>query len=1113
MKRKNHLNEVRKKCENRVGATAPRSAARKYVDTLALTLVLVVALLVAIGTGTVNAAVTDPAAGAGAPLINAVPWDEGDDSITVNSAADLGDLQVALNNPAVLRVYFSDGIALTGTLSVNHSVEFYAPEGGSVVLTVAAGERHFDVTETATLSFYGVQLDGNGNGGGVIFSEAGENRLVGANITRASNSAQGGAVRTSFASGVNLSIEQSTITDSSATGTSGNGGGVFSIGNLAIIDSVLTGNTASEQGGGAYALGVATVSGSKIAGNSAQAFGSGVVGYAAAIVNGNTEISGNTIRQTTGDRGGAVFSDVDISVIGENIIVSNNILATSNESRSGGVYAHGNVVITGGDIDIFNNGDTSVTSLNGDVTITGTGNGITFKDANKKAVSTSFAGTARINDIVTFTHNGGAVSSGHSILSGDYIVETCTINQVVSGGIIELHGGVFRDNGTPTSFGNGLFQTGYLLTADGTTFLRNKANGYGAIGFFDNQFSFSNCVFDSNENYSGDNYGGLIYTRNTQTEDSKFENCKFVDNYLKNGSAVFSAGRNLTVSGCTFTRNKTDGLAEPGYSYGAAIHAGGSTVITDSKFYSNTSARRGAVTAGNYIKIDGCTFEKNVGSDGGAVFVSGSLYAEILNSTFDSNSTHGKNDGGGIYLSNNSTNAGQPNVITNCTITNNIAGDWGGGVRVGPYAAVTIVGGRISGNISPNDGAGIYIRRTASVAIPNTITNTIITGNNAAHDGGGIYITPEYRADLATSGVTFADNTAGTTYAGRPLEADVAAENAIGRVSLTTPFVYALNNADVNYGLNASLKIIYNGNGASGSPIEAGLIMPHTSADLNASSLGFARQGYTFVGWSLTPTEQTAVTSVDFAEENVNVYAIWTINRYTVKFDVLGGSPKPADQTVSYGDLAAAPDVNPTRDNYTFGGWFREAAAITPWAFDADMVTDDITLYAKWTAVVPMPQPSATLAPSPSPEESPSPTPEESPELSPDVSPTPSETPTPTAEPTATPTVEPVPEPSATPTVPGVIVVPSAPNVAPPTRNDGATLVPNDDGGFIEFDEDGTPLGDWHYDDEIGAWVYTPARNEPFPPRTGDAGAMLWVLTALAAGCVLVLARKRNEDI
>jgi uncharacterized repeat protein (TIGR02543 family) len=41
--------------------------------------------------------------------------------------------------------------------------------------------------------------------------------------------------------------------------------------------------------------------------------------------------------------------------------------------------------------------------------------------------------------------------------------------------------------------------------------------------------------------------------------------------------------------------------------------------------------------------------------------------------------------------------------------------------------------------------------------------------------------------------------------------------------------------------------------------------------------------------------------------------------------------------------------ADPTKENYVFGGWFRDAACTQAWDFAKDTVTRNITLYAKWT--------------------------------------------------------------------------------------------------------------------------------------------------------------------
>ena len=70
------------------------------------------------------------------------------------------------------------------------------------------------------------------------------------------------------------------------------------------------------------------------------------------------------------------------------------------------------------------------------------------------------------------------------------------------------------------------------------------------------------------------------------------------------------------------------------------------------------------------------------------------------------------------------------------------------------------------------------------------------------------------------------------------------------------------------------------------------------------------------------------------------------ITGFAVDFDTQGGSAV-ASQNLKLGDKVVEPDA-PTRAEFVFGGWYREAACINAWNFAADVVTSDITLFARW---------------------------------------------------------------------------------------------------------------------------------------------------------------------
>ena len=67
---------------------------------------------------------------------------------------------------------------------------------------------------------------------------------------------------------------------------------------------------------------------------------------------------------------------------------------------------------------------------------------------------------------------------------------------------------------------------------------------------------------------------------------------------------------------------------------------------------------------------------------------------------------------------------------------------------------------------------------------------------------------------------------------------------------------------------------------------------------------------------------------------------------FTVTFDSRGGTDVPA-QSQMYGKLEALPQP-PTREGYTFTGWYRDPACDLPWYEKSDTVDTDITLYAGW---------------------------------------------------------------------------------------------------------------------------------------------------------------------
>lgn len=75
--------------------------------------------------------------------------------------------------------------------------------------------------------------------------------------------------------------------------------------------------------------------------------------------------------------------------------------------------------------------------------------------------------------------------------------------------------------------------------------------------------------------------------------------------------------------------------------------------------------------------------------------------------------------------------------------------------------------------------------------------------------------------------------------------------------------------------------------------------------------------------------------------------------KFKVHFDMNGHGTQLPDLEVEDGDLIPVP-TKPTATGYYFDGWYKDADCINVWDFANDRVTDEVTLYAKWTKKQPI---------------------------------------------------------------------------------------------------------------------------------------------------------------
>ena len=84
-----------------------------------------------------------------------------------------------------------------------------------------------------------------------------------------------------------------------------------------------------------------------------------------------------------------------------------------------------------------------------------------------------------------------------------------------------------------------------------------------------------------------------------------------------------------------------------------------------------------------------------------------------------------------------------------------------------------------------------------------------------------------------------------------------------------------------------------------------------------------------------------------YTNDSGTLFALKAAPGYTVAFDTRGGSTVPSAMTAQNKTMVAP--ANPERSGYTFAGWYKDVDCTQAWDFSKDVVTGDMTLYAKWT--------------------------------------------------------------------------------------------------------------------------------------------------------------------
>ena len=180
--------------------------------------------------------------------------------------------------------------------------------------------------------------------------------------------------------------------------------------------------------------------------------------------------------------------------------------------------------------------------------------------------------------------------------------------------------------------------------------------------------------------------------------------------------------------------------------------------------------------------------------------------------------------------------------------------------------------------------------------------------------------------------------------------------NTDGLIKSDLTVLDGYNGSIIEYWITTVTLDMQNGiNGTGSITATYGSNMP-TGSDIVAPT----RTGYTFVGYfseqngngiKYYDENMTSTHIWDIAHEGeIKLYAHWTINDYTLTYNVNGGNAlSPDHKSVTY-NTAYGELPTPTRTGYTFGGWYTQAIGGDAVSSETIMGAADVTIHAHWTA-------------------------------------------------------------------------------------------------------------------------------------------------------------------
>ena len=378
------------------------------------------------------------------------------------------------------------------------------------------------------------------------------------------------------------------------------------------------------------------------------------------------------------------------------------------------------------------------------------------------------------------------------------------------------------------------------------------------------------------------------------------------------------------------------------YSGTESITVSGEVILCLNDHKLDLKGRRISVGSGASFTLCDCstggvlTGGSDSARNGGGVYVAGGGTFTMTGGSIAGNTAAA---GGGVYVAEGGTF-----TMAGGSINNNKATSGGGGGVMVNLGTFTLSGGSITGNATNDEtygsGGGVCLYGTFYLS-----GDSIIQNNTKAGSTDNLYLgwqTINITGPLGENahiGVT-AENVPRSFISGW-------SNNMVGE----NPADYFSSDGDAcGIGLNANGDVVLGSLCTTITLNPNGGALPEYSLVAGAALPIPTKTGYTFAGWyenqefSGDPVTDVPTDST----KNLNFYAKWTANTYTVIFDANGGSVNPTSAVTVAGKLTSLP--TPTYDGYDFIGWYTQKDGGEKVTTDTVFAMDS-TIYAHWSNI------------------------------------------------------------------------------------------------------------------------------------------------------------------